>query len=56
MEKQTINEQELALIREKQLAKRIINNVDNPDVSDELFNEDLLKLCAFNKLTDSFNQ
>jgi len=53
MKTKTINEQELTLIREKQLAERIINNVDNPDVSDESFNEDLLKLCTLNKLTES---
>lgn len=49
----TTEEQKLILIREEQLVKRIIANVDNPNVSDEDFNSDLLKLCTANQLTEN---
>jgi len=46
----TITEKELVLIRRRQLVDRLINNVDNPNISDANFNSDLLKLCVANKL------
>lgn len=48
-----INEKKLVLIRETQLANKLIRDVDNPDVSDESFNKDLLKLCQLNQLSES---
>jgi len=50
MKTMTITEKELVLIRRRQLVDRLINNVDNPNISDANFNSDLLKLCVANKL------
>jgi len=51
-----MTEREFTILRQEQLAKKIINSVDNIDITDEEYLSDIIKLCEYNKLTSNIKQ